>query len=69
MPLTSGAVVGAPKLILRLERAALPIGAALFFWRDDGFIWLAYIGAGRALGQGLKYATAFGDIHLGYIGR
>jgi Domain of unknown function (DUF4260) len=69
MAMTSGAVVGAPKFILRLERAALALGTALFFWRDDGSIWLAHIGADRALGQGLKYATAFGDTHLGYIGR
>lgn len=34
-----------------------------------GLIWLAHIGADRALGYGLKYATAFGDTHLGYIGR
>jgi hypothetical protein len=32
-------------------------------------IWLAHVGADRALGYGLKYATAFGDTHLGYIGR
>jgi hypothetical protein len=32
-------------------------------------IWLAHIGADRGLGYGLKYATAFGDTHLGYIGR
>ena len=123
----SGAVTGGPRLILRLEGAALAIGAAFFFWREDGswllfallffvpdlsfqaylvsprvgafaynlvhttigplallgwsilfsshlgqiigLIWLAHIGADRALGYGLKYATAFGDTHLGYIGR
>lgn len=32
-------------------------------------IWLAHIGADRALGYGLKYATGFGDTHLGRIGR
>jgi hypothetical protein len=57
MPATSGAVIGAPKLILHLERAAPAIGAALFFC------------ATTARGHGLKYATAFGDTHLGYIGR
>jgi hypothetical protein len=124
---TSGAVTGAPKLILRFEGAALVIGAAFFFWREQGswllfallffvpdlsffaylagprigaffynilhmtlgplallgwailfsshlgeligLIWLAHIGADRALGYGLKYATAFSDTHLGYIGR
>jgi hypothetical protein len=32
-------------------------------------IWLAHIGFDRALGYGLKYATGFGDTHLGRIGR
>lgn len=32
-------------------------------------IWLAHIGFDRALGYGLKYASAFGDTHLGRIGR
>ncbi len=32
-------------------------------------IWLAHIGADRALGYGLKYATAFADTHLGRLGR
>ena len=34
-----------------------------------GFIWIAHIGFDRALGYGLKYSTAFGDTHLGQIGR
>jgi Domain of unknown function (DUF4260) len=32
-------------------------------------IWIAHIGFDRALGYGLKYATAFGDSHLGLVGR
>jgi hypothetical protein len=56
MPMTSGAIAGAPKLILCLERAALALSAALFFC------------ATTARGYGLKYATAFRDTHLGYIG-
>ena len=32
-------------------------------------IWIAHIGLDRALGYGLKYATGFGDAHLGRIGR
>ena len=32
-------------------------------------IWIAHIGFDRALGYGLKYATGFGDTHLGRIGR
>lgn len=31
--------------------------------------WLAHIGFDRALGYGLKYATAFVDTHLGRLGR
>jgi hypothetical protein len=34
-----------------------------------GLIWLAHVGIDRALGFGLKYASAFGDTHLGRIGR
>lgn len=32
-------------------------------------IWIAHIGADRALGFGLKYPTAFGDTHLGLVGK
>ena len=32
-------------------------------------IWAAHVGFDRALGYGLKYATAFGHTHLGRIGR
>ncbi|HYA72560.1 MAG TPA: DUF4260 domain-containing protein [Roseiarcus sp.] len=32
-------------------------------------VWIAHIGFDRALGFGLKYATGFGDSHLGRIGR
>lgn len=32
-------------------------------------IWAAHIGFDRVLGYGLKYPTAFGDTHLGTIGR
>ncbi len=34
-----------------------------------GLIWAAHVGFDRALGFGLKYPTAFGDTHLGAIGR
>jgi len=34
-----------------------------------GLIWASHVGIDRALGYGLKYATAFGDTHLGRIGR
>lgn len=123
----AGAVVGAPRLILRLEGVALALAAAFFYWRLGGswilfavlflapdlsflaylvspragalaynaahatlgplallalgawlgsaiaehsaLIWLAHVGFDRALGYGLKYASAFGDTHLGRIGR
>lgn len=32
-------------------------------------IWAAHIAFDRAMGYGLKYATAFGDTHLGRVGR
>jgi hypothetical protein len=32
-------------------------------------IWGAHIGFDRAMGYGLKYATAFGDTHLGRVGK
>jgi hypothetical protein len=32
-------------------------------------IWLAHLGFDRALAYGLKYPSAFGDTHLGRIGR
>jgi Domain of unknown function (DUF4260) len=32
-------------------------------------IWIAHIGADRALGYGLKYPSGFGDTHLGRTGR
>lgn len=34
-----------------------------------GAIAAAHVGFDRALGYGLKYASAFGDTHLGRIGR
>ena len=47
-------------------------GAALFANMPllaVGTIWLVHIGADRALGYGLKYATCFGDTHLSDSGR
>lgn len=124
---STGAVTGAPLLILRAEGAALLtlatagfaatglpwwLYAALFFAPDLslaayalgpragalaynalhatvgpallaglGFaadslltlglaaVWAAHAGFDRVLGYGLKYPTAFGDTHLGRIGR
>ena len=50
---------------LLLAVAALATGAAPMW----ALIWAAHVGFDRALGYGLKYPTAFGDTHLGRIGR
>jgi hypothetical protein len=42
---------------------AWPLGVAM------ALIWAAHIQLDRALGYGLKYASGFGDTHLGRIGR
>jgi hypothetical protein len=34
-----------------------------------GWILIAHVGMDRLAGYGLKYAPAFGDTHLGWIGR
>jgi hypothetical protein len=41
--------------------ASAAVGVAL--------IWFAHIGLDRMLGYGLKYPTAFGDTHLGSVGK
>jgi hypothetical protein len=43
--------------------AGLPVAVAV------ALIWLAHIGIDRALGYGLKYPDAFGNTHLGSLGR
>lgn len=54
-----------PALVLALAGlfGGVPFVAA------GGLIWIAHIGFDRALGYGLKYASAFGDTHLGRVGR
>jgi hypothetical protein len=50
----------------------LLFGAALFanmLLLALGTIRVVHIAANRALGYGLKYATGFGDTHLGHSGR
>jgi hypothetical protein len=32
-------------------------------------LWVLHIGVDRALGYGLKYPSAFGDTHLGHVGK
>jgi hypothetical protein len=52
------------------------VGPVVLGWAGHGslltaiaLIWAAHIGFDRALGYGLKYATAFGDTHLGRAGK
>lgn len=53
--------------------ALVALGAGL--WLDSpalvlaGAVLIAHAGMDRAAGYGLKYPTAFGDTHLGRIGR
>jgi hypothetical protein len=52
----------------------IALAAASFFvpqplLMPTALIWAAHVGIDRALGFGLKYPTAFGDTHLGGIGR
>ncbi|MCJ2133423.1 DUF4260 domain-containing protein [Methylobacterium sp. J-026] len=46
---------------------AVSLGQPLFAGLT--LIWLAHIGLDRMLGYGLKYASGFGNTHLGAIGR
>jgi hypothetical protein len=53
---------------------ALPLALAGFYLGSVvasalALIWVAHIGFDRMLGYGLKYASGFGDTHLGRIGR
>lgn len=52
----------------------LAIGLAGNSWAqplllDIALIWVAHIGFDRMLGYGLKYGSAFGHTHLGWLGR
>jgi hypothetical protein len=50
---------------LILAYTLLNVGAGLTL----ALVWAAHIGFDRALGYGLKYPSAFGNTHLGRIGR
>jgi hypothetical protein len=50
-----------------LGLAGLVLGQSLLI--GIAAIWAAHVGFDRMLGYGLKYATGFGDTHLGRIGR
>ena len=49
--------------------ALVALGMALPSVLPFAAIWAAHVAFDRMLGYGLKYATAFGDTHLGRIGR
>jgi hypothetical protein len=53
--------------------ALVVLGAGLAFALPPlalaGWLLIAHVGGDRLAGYGLKYATAFGDTHLGWIGR
>ena len=48
---------------------ALGVGLGYSTAVQMALIWAAHVGFDRMLGYGLKYATAFGDTHLGRIGK
>jgi hypothetical protein len=50
---------------LLLAAAAVALGSSTAI----PLIWVAHIGLDRLVGYGLKYPSAFGDTHLGTIGR
>jgi len=53
-----------PALLAALALSGLVPGAL-----PIACIWFAHVGVDRALGYGLKYASAFGHTHLGRIGK
>ena len=55
--------------VVALALALAGFFAAIPALTAAGLILIAHIGLDRALGYGLKYSTAFGDTHLGRIGR
>lgn len=54
--------VGPVALVLLAHATAQPILLPL------AYVWAAHIGFDRVLGYGLKYASSFGDTHLGRTG-
>jgi len=70
-----GSVVGAATYnLFHTEIGPLALGAAAVYMQWPlglvvALVWLAHIGMDRALGYGLKLRTAFGDTHLGRVGR
>jgi hypothetical protein len=70
-----GSVVGSATYnLFHTEIGPVALAAAAVYWQWQvglviALIWLAHIGMDRALGYGLKMTTAFGETHLGRIGR
>jgi len=54
-------------IVLALASQLLPATAIPLL--PVALIWFAHIGFDRALGYGLKYASGFGDTHLGVSGK
>jgi len=52
-------------LVLPLGLSVLAVVRPDMFLLQLGLIWLSHVAIDRALGFGLKYASAFGDTHLG----
>jgi uncharacterized protein DUF4260 len=52
---------------LPLALAGFALGSTVA--AELALIWIAHIGFDRMLGYGLKYASGFGDTHLGRLGR
>ena len=48
---------------------AVGVAAADRWMVPVALIWFAHIGFDRMVGYGLKYASAFGDTHLGHKGK
>lgn len=55
--------------VLPLALAVAALAFALSLALPIAIIWLAHIGLDRLLGYGLKYPSAFGDTHLGRVGK
>jgi hypothetical protein len=55
--------------VLPLGLAAAALVFAIPLALTVAIIWLAHIGLDRLVGYGLKYPSAFGDTHLGRVGK
>lgn len=60
---TTHSLLGPAALAVVGAVASMPTLLAL------ALVWAAHVGFDRMLGYGLKYASAFGHTHLGFLGR